>query len=149
MARGRAGRIRAMTSSCRLAKPSSCAREPELTVVSWGAMVERCEQAADESSVDVELLDLRTLMPWDREAVLASVRKTRRCLIVHEDKLTAGFGAEIAAVAGERGFLRPRRADRARRPCRTCRARTARCCSTRWCRALRASRDAIRQLASL
>lgn len=77
----------------------------ELTVVSWGAMVERCEQAADESAVDVELLDLRTLMPWDREAVLASVRKTRRCLIVHEDNLTAGFGAEIAATLAKEAFF--------------------------------------------
>lgn len=77
----------------------------ELTVISWGAMVERCEQAAEESSVDVELLDLRTLMPWDREAVLASVRKTRRCLIVHEDNLTAGFGAEIAATLAQEAFF--------------------------------------------
>jgi 2-oxoisovalerate dehydrogenase E1 component len=77
----------------------------ELTVVSWGAMVERCEQAAGESGIDVELLDLRTLSPWDREAVLASVAKTRRCLIVHEDTITAGFGAEIAAVIAERAFF--------------------------------------------
>jgi 2-oxoisovalerate dehydrogenase E1 component len=76
----------------------------ELTVVSWGAMVERCEQAAAESAVDVELLDLRTLAPWDRDAVLASVGRTRRCLIVHEDTITAGFGAEIAAVLAERAF---------------------------------------------
>jgi 2-oxoisovalerate dehydrogenase E1 component len=77
----------------------------ELTVVSWGAMVERCEQAAAESGIDVELLDLRTLSPWDREAVLASVARTRRCLVVHEDNLTAGFGAEIAAVLAERAFF--------------------------------------------
>jgi 2-oxoisovalerate dehydrogenase E1 component len=77
----------------------------ELTVVTWGAMVERCEQAAEESSIDVELLDLRTLAPWDRETVLASVAKTRRCLIVHEDTITAGFGAEIAAVLAERAFF--------------------------------------------
>lgn len=77
----------------------------ELTVVSWGAMVERCEQAAAESGVDVELLDLRTLMPWDREAVLTSVRKTHRCLIVHEDNLTAGFGAEIAATLAKQAFF--------------------------------------------
>jgi 2-oxoisovalerate dehydrogenase E1 component len=77
----------------------------ELTVVSWGAMVERCEEAAALSAVDVELLDLRTLMPWDREAVLASVRKTRRCLIVHEDNMTAGFGAEIAATLAKEAFF--------------------------------------------
>jgi 2-oxoisovalerate dehydrogenase E1 component len=77
----------------------------ELTIVTWGAMVERCEQAAGASGVDVEVLDLRTLSPWDRPAVLASVRKTRRCLIVHEDNLTAGFGAEIAAVLAKEAFF--------------------------------------------
>ena len=77
----------------------------ELTVVSWGAMVERCEQAAGESGIDVELLDLRTLSPWDRAAVLESVQRTRRCLIVHEDTVTAGFGAEIASVVAERAFF--------------------------------------------
>jgi 2-oxoisovalerate dehydrogenase E1 component len=76
----------------------------ELTLVSWGAMVERCEQAAAASAVDVELLDLRTLVPWDRAAVLDSVGRTRRCLIVHEDNLTAGFGAEIAATLAQELF---------------------------------------------
>jgi 2-oxoisovalerate dehydrogenase E1 component len=85
---------------------ANCLREgTELTVVSWGAMVERCEQAAAESAIDVELLDLRTLCPWDRAAVLASVAKTRRCLIVHEDTITAGFGAEIAATLAEHAFF--------------------------------------------
>ena len=76
----------------------------ELTIVTWGAMVERCEQAAAASAVDVELLDLRTLVPWDRAAVLASVAATHRCLIVHEDNMTAGFGAEIAAVLAQEAF---------------------------------------------
>jgi 2-oxoisovalerate dehydrogenase E1 component len=76
-----------------------------LTIVSWGAMVERCEQALAAAAVDAELIDLRTLSPWDREAVLASVRKTRRCLIVHEDNGTAGFGAEIAAVLAKDAFF--------------------------------------------
>jgi 2-oxoisovalerate dehydrogenase E1 component len=76
-----------------------------LTVVTWGAMVERCERAARQIKEPIELLDLRTVAPWDRAAVLASVRKTRRCLIVHEDLLTAGFGAEIAAVVAEEAFL--------------------------------------------
>jgi 2-oxoisovalerate dehydrogenase E1 component len=75
----------------------------DLTIVTWGAMVERCEQAADGRSV--EILDLRTLMPWDRKAVLASVKRTRRCLIVHEDLISAGFGAEVAAVVAETCFL--------------------------------------------
>jgi 2-oxoisovalerate dehydrogenase E1 component len=77
----------------------------ELTIVTWGAMVERCEQAANTSGVDVELLDLRTLSPWDKEAVLDSVRKTHRCLIVHEDMITAGFGAEIAAMLAHDAFF--------------------------------------------
>ncbi len=84
---------------------ASCVRAgSEITLISWGAMVERCEQAAAASHVDAEILDLRTLSPWDREAVLASVHKTRRCLIVHEDNLTAGFGAEIAAVLAHECF---------------------------------------------
>jgi 2-oxoisovalerate dehydrogenase E1 component len=76
----------------------------ELTVVTWGAMVERCEQAAEESGVDAEVIDLRTLSPWDTATVLASVGRTHRCLIVHEDTLTAGFGAEIAAVVAKEAF---------------------------------------------
>jgi 2-oxoisovalerate dehydrogenase E1 component len=75
----------------------------DLTIVTWGAMVERCEEAAAERSV--EIIDLRTLMPWDKDAVITSVRRTRRCLIVHEDLLTGGFGAEIAAVVAETCFF--------------------------------------------
>jgi 2-oxoisovalerate dehydrogenase E1 component len=75
------------------------------TIVSWGAMVERCEQAIVACGVDAELLDLRTLAPWDRDTVLASVSRTRRCLIVHEDTITAGFGAEVAAVVAKECFF--------------------------------------------
>jgi len=75
-----------------------------LTVVSWGAMVPRCELAADRIG-DIEVIDLRTLMPWDKEAVLESVRRTHRCLIVHEDNITAGFGAEIAARVTDEVFF--------------------------------------------
>lgn len=75
----------------------------DITIVTWGAMVPRCEAAAEGRSVDV--IDLRTLMPWDREAVLSSVRRTRRCLVVHEDLQTAGFGAEIAAVVADEAFM--------------------------------------------
>ncbi|MHB8721733.1 MAG: alpha-ketoacid dehydrogenase subunit alpha/beta [Steroidobacteraceae bacterium] len=76
-----------------------------LTVISWGAMVERCEQAIADTGASADHLDLRTLSPWDRDAVLASVRKTRRCLIVHEDTMTAGFGAEIAAMIAKEAFF--------------------------------------------
>jgi len=75
----------------------------KITIVTWGAMVPRCEAAVEGISADV--IDLRTLMPWDREAVLDSVRRTRRCLIVHEDLRTGGFGAEIAAVVADEAFL--------------------------------------------
>ena len=75
----------------------------DITIVTWGAMVPRCEEAAEGRSADV--IDLRTLMPWDTMAVLASVRRTRRCLIVHEDLQTAGFGAEIAAVVAHQAFM--------------------------------------------
>jgi 2-oxoisovalerate dehydrogenase E1 component len=75
-----------------------------VTVVSWGAMVLRCIDAADRFAGDVTLLDLRTIAPWDREAVLDSVRKTGKLLIVHEDTTTAGFGAEIAAVVAREAF---------------------------------------------
>ena len=76
----------------------------DLTVVSWSAMVHRCDEAAAAFGDRVEVLDLRTLSPWDRSSVLASVRKTGRCLIVHEDNMTAGFGAEIAGVLAEEAF---------------------------------------------
>jgi 2-oxoisovalerate dehydrogenase E1 component len=75
----------------------------KITIVTWGAMVPRCETAADGISADV--IDLRTLQPWDREMVLESVRRTRRCVIVHEDLRTGGFGAEIAAVVADEAFL--------------------------------------------
>jgi 2-oxoisovalerate dehydrogenase E1 component len=75
----------------------------QITIVTWGAMVPRCEVAAEGISADV--IDLRTLMPWDKDMVLDSVRRTRRCLIVHEDLRTGGFGAEIAAVVADEAFL--------------------------------------------
>jgi 2-oxoisovalerate dehydrogenase E1 component len=76
----------------------------ELTLVTWGAMVHRCLEAADRFPDRIDVLDLRTVAPWDREQVLASVGRTGRCLIVHEDTLTAGFGAEIAATVAKEAF---------------------------------------------
>ncbi|WP_343342985.1 transketolase C-terminal domain-containing protein [Sphingomicrobium sp. XHP0239] len=75
----------------------------KITIVTWGAMVPRCEEAAKDGEADV--IDLRTLQPWDREMVLDSIAKTHRCLIVHEDLRTGGFGAEIAAVVADEAFL--------------------------------------------
>lgn len=76
----------------------------DLTLVTWGAMVHRCVAALKAIDAKVDLLDLRTIAPWDRAAVLSSVQKTGRCLIVHEDNMTAGFGAEIAAVVAQEAF---------------------------------------------
>lgn len=76
----------------------------DATLVTWGAMVHRCLEACDALDASVEVIDLRTITPWDRDRVLTSVKKTGRCLIVHEDLLTAGFGAEIAAVLAREAF---------------------------------------------
>ena len=77
----------------------------KLTVVTWGAMVPRCEKAADSLGGDIEVIDLRTLSPWDKDTVVESVSRTHRCLIVHEDNITAGFGGEIAAYLTEKIFF--------------------------------------------
>ncbi len=84
-------------------KAKSVREGDTITIVTWGAMVPRCEAAAE--GISAHIIDLRTLNPWDRDMVLDSVRRTRRCLIVHEDLRTAGFGAEIAAVVADEAFL--------------------------------------------
>src|SRR5205085_8581992 len=76
----------------------------EITIVTWGAMVHRVLPAAAKFADRVEVIDLRTIAPWDRTVVLESVAKTGRCLIVHEDNITAGFGAEIAATVAKEVF---------------------------------------------
>jgi 2-oxoisovalerate dehydrogenase E1 component len=76
----------------------------DVTLVTWGALVHRCLEAADAFDGRVEVIDLRTIAPWDRSRVLASVEKTGHCVIVHEDNLTAGFGAEIAATVAKEAF---------------------------------------------
>ena len=77
----------------------------ELTIVSWGASVVQCMQAIEKSGKSIELIDLRTIYPFDIDAVEASVSKTGRCVVVHEAPLTCGFGAEISARIMERCFL--------------------------------------------
>jgi len=76
----------------------------DLTLVTWGAMVHRVLPAAKRFESKVEVIDLRTVAPWDRSRVLESVQRTGRCLIVHEDNITAGFGAEIAATVAKDSF---------------------------------------------
>ncbi len=76
----------------------------ELTLVTWGAMVQRCLEAANELQGRVTLLDMRTVLPWDSQAVLDSVRRTGKVLIVHEDTLTNGFAAEIIATINSQAF---------------------------------------------
>lgn len=77
----------------------------ELTLVTWGAMVHASLEAARNLDAGIEVLDLRTIVPWDREAVLRSVKKTGRLLVVHEDSWTSGFGGEIVATVGQQGFM--------------------------------------------
>ena len=76
----------------------------DVTVVTWGAMVYTAEEAAEQVDASVEIIDLRSVLPWDKEAVLDSVRKTSKVLVLHEDTRTGGFGAEIAATIGEETF---------------------------------------------
>jgi len=77
----------------------------DVTVITWGAMVYTAEEAASKlDDLSVEIIDLRTILPWDKNAVLESVRKTSKALVLHEDTRTGGFGAEIAATIAEEAF---------------------------------------------
>lgn len=80
----------------------------DITVLTWGMLVQRSLDAAakieEQHGVSIEVVDLRTLNPLDRETILSSVRKTGKVLIVHEDTLTGGFGAELAAIISSEAF---------------------------------------------
>ncbi len=79
----------------------------DVSVITWGAMVHTADEAAtqlESEGLSVEILDLRTLIPWDIGAVLASVRRCSKVLVLHEDTRTGGFGAEIAATIAEEAF---------------------------------------------
>ena len=80
----------------------------DVTLVTYGATVQRAftaaNQMADETGLSVEVIDLRTLSPWDRETVYASVKKTSRVIVAYEDSLSWGYGAEIAAAIADECF---------------------------------------------
>jgi 2-oxoisovalerate dehydrogenase E1 component beta subunit len=79
----------------------------DISLITWGAMVYTADEAAqqlDGEGISVEVIDLRTLAPWDKDAVLASVEKTSKALVLHEDTHTGGFGAEIAATIAQESF---------------------------------------------
>ncbi len=76
----------------------------DVTVLAYGTMVHVAEAAAAETGIDAEIIDLRTLLPLDADAIEESVRKTGRCVIVHEATRTSGFGAELSATVQERCF---------------------------------------------
>jgi len=76
----------------------------DATIVTYGMGVHWALEAIEEQGCDVELIDLRTLLPWDQDTVLESVRKTGRVLVLHEDCLTGGIGGEIAAVIADQAF---------------------------------------------
>ncbi|QDG76202.1 alpha-ketoacid dehydrogenase subunit beta [Labrenzia sp. PHM005] len=76
----------------------------DVTVLAYGTMVYVAEAAAEETGVDAEIIDLRTLLPLDLEAITESVKKTGRCVIVHEATRTSGFGAELMSLVQESCF---------------------------------------------
>ena len=76
-----------------------------VTILAYGTMVYVAEAAAAETGLDAEIVDLRTLLPLDLDTIVASVKKTGRCVVVHEATLTSGFGAELAALVQETCFF--------------------------------------------
>jgi 2-oxoisovalerate dehydrogenase E1 component len=79
----------------------------DLTIATWGATVQKSLVAAEQLTGDgcsVEVVDLRTISPWDHDLVCESVQRTSRLVVVHEDTLTAGFGAEVAAWVAQHCF---------------------------------------------
>lgn len=87
-----------------LGKASIARAGNDVTVLAYGTMVHVCIAAVEEAGVDGEVIDLRTLVPLDIDAIVASVQKTGRCVIVHEATRTSGFGAELSALVQENCF---------------------------------------------
>ncbi|MEM9116175.1 MAG: transketolase C-terminal domain-containing protein [Myxococcota bacterium] len=90
---------------CRLDKAREVRPGARVTVICWGSMVARCESATVESGVDAHVIDARSLAPLDTDTMMASVRRTGRCLIVHEARTYCGLGAELVAQVVEGCFF--------------------------------------------
>ena len=92
-------------SRAEILKPGS-----DVTIISYGTPLYTCQSAIEAAEKDfgvsIELIDLRTIYPWDRPTILESVRKTGRAIVVHESMVNAGVGAEVVATIQENCFLR-------------------------------------------
>ncbi len=87
-----------------IGKAKTVKQGDELSIITYGAAVHWAVTACKEMQIDADIIDLRTLLPWDKESVIASVKKTGKVLVLHEDTLTGGIGAEIAAYLSEHCF---------------------------------------------
>lgn len=87
-----------------LGKAAVVTKGPDITVLTYGTMVHVCVAAAEAAGIKAEIIDLRTLFPLDLDTIVASVKKTGRCLVAHEASLTGGFGGELAALVQEHCF---------------------------------------------
>ena len=76
----------------------------DLTIVTWGAIVQKVIEASRNTNKSVEIIDIRTLNPLDMETILESIKKTNRVIVAHEDHLTSGFGSEIVSQISDKGF---------------------------------------------
>jgi pyruvate dehydrogenase E1 component beta subunit len=101
------GEVAADQGPIPLGKASVPVPGTDLTIVTWSTQVIRCMMALEglaAAGISAEIVDLRTISPWDKETVLASVRKTGRCLVIHEAVRDFGPGGEIAATVSEELF---------------------------------------------
>jgi len=76
----------------------------DLTIITWGALVQKSIEAVRNTGISADIIDLRTINPLDMDSILSSIQKTSRAIVAHEDNLTNGFGAEIAARIADEGF---------------------------------------------
>lgn len=91
-----------------LSKAEVVRKGKDITLIGWGAQTRVCQSAAhmaSEAGIDVEVIDLRTVYPWDKETVIESVKKTGKAIITHEAPISSGLGAEISSVIQEKCFI--------------------------------------------